>query len=286
MFRPYRIPLVSAVAIACALVVAQPSSVIAAVETTTVQGKVYLPGGSVATGGTIRATLSDSGSADDGGTSQRVAGRVDGTIGADGTVTLALVPNDVITPTGTYYNVSFRVTGPERASWTEKWSVTTSPDPVDVGAITRLEVGAGLTVGDFVVYVSTEPSGACTTADAPTYAVDTNTICECVSSTWTCGITAASLAANGANCAAGEIPLGVDASGAAEGCYEPTEADISDLAHTATAVASDASEGTCSASERYQIKTVTGGAGVADEVVMCLKDSADAYAWVSIAVGG
>ena len=37
---------------------------------------------------------------------------------------------------------------------------------------------------------------------------------------------------DGANCAAGEIPLGVDASGAVQGCYEPTEADITDLVHT------------------------------------------------------
>ena len=37
---------------------------------------------------------------------------------------------------------------------------------------------------------------------------------------------------DGANCAAGEIPLGVDAAGAVEGCYEPTEADITDLVHT------------------------------------------------------
>ena len=48
--------------------------------------------------------------------------------------------------------------------------------------------------------------------------------------------TAAALAANGSNCSAGEIPLGVDAAGAVEGCYEPAEADISDLDHTATAI--------------------------------------------------
>ena len=41
---------------------------------------------------------------------------------------------------------------------------------------------------------------------------------------------------NGNNCSAGEIALGVDADGAVEGCYEPTEADITDLAHTATAI--------------------------------------------------
>ncbi|MBE7542271.1 MAG: hypothetical protein M9913_17145 [Bryobacteraceae bacterium] len=33
--------------------------------------------------------------------------------------------------------------------------------------------------------------------------------------------TASALAANGANCAAGQVPLGVNASGAAEGCYDP-----------------------------------------------------------------
>lgn len=48
--------------------------------------------------------------------------------------------------------------------------------------------------------------------------------------------TAAALAANGGDCSAGEIPIGVDAAGAVEGCYEPTEADITDLAHTATAI--------------------------------------------------
>lgn len=43
--------------------------------------------------------------------------------------------------------------------------------------------------------------------------------------------TATALAANGANCAAGEIALGVDTAGAVEGCYQPAEADITDLDH-------------------------------------------------------
>jgi len=46
--------------------------------------------------------------------------------------------------------------------------------------------------------------------------------------------TATALAANGGNCASGEIALGVDASGVVEGCYEPVEADITDLAHYTT----------------------------------------------------
>lgn len=41
----------------------------------------------------------------------------------------------------------------------------------------------------------------------------------------------ASAHTNGVNCIAGEIALGVDANGTVEGCYEPVEADITDLAH-------------------------------------------------------
>ena len=48
--------------------------------------------------------------------------------------------------------------------------------------------------------------------------------------------TATGLAANGTNCAAGEVALGVDSNGAAEGCYELTEADITDLSHIATGI--------------------------------------------------
>jgi len=53
--------------------------------------------------------------------------------------------------------------------------------------------------------------------------------------------TATALAANGANCAAGQSPLGVDASGAVEGCidlpntYQPLEATLTDIADGAIA---------------------------------------------------
>jgi hypothetical protein len=40
--------------------------------------------------------------------------------------------------------------------------------------------------------------------------------------------TATALAANGANCSAGQIPLGVTAAGAAEGCYAPAISTLSD----------------------------------------------------------
>lgn len=124
------------------LALALPSLALGAVQTTTVQGKILMPSGSVATGGTIIATLSGAGTTDDLSTaaSQRVGGRVVGSIGASGDVTgLVLVPNDAITPAGTYYDVSISATGPVRTSWTERWSVTTSPDPVAIGAITRLD---------------------------------------------------------------------------------------------------------------------------------------------------
>lgn len=51
-----------------------------------------------------------------------------------------------------------------------------------------------------------------------------------------CTVNADALKADGANCSAGEIPLGVDTAGAVQGCYQPTEADITDLNHTATAI--------------------------------------------------
>jgi len=109
------------------------------VETTTVQGKVLLPSGAPATSGYIIAILSHPGTADDAGTAQKVSGRVQATIAADGTVTgLVLVPNDAITPAGTYYLVEIRVQSPYRVAWMEKWSVATAPDPVDIGVITQL----------------------------------------------------------------------------------------------------------------------------------------------------
>ncbi len=59
---------------------------------------------------------------------------------------------------------------------------------------------------------------------------------------------------DGGNCAAGEIPLGVDAAGAVEGCYEPVEADITDLSHTADTIGGDdltCAAGTCDVDNRF-----------------------------------
>ncbi len=113
----------------------------AAVETTTITGKVILTGGIPATGGTVVAQLSMPGSSDDvsTGEAEAIVGRYSGTIAADGTITgLKLVPNDRITPTGTYYVFTVNVTTPGqyRSSSTRKGKVSTLPDPVDIGDVT------------------------------------------------------------------------------------------------------------------------------------------------------
>lgn len=80
-----------------------------------------------------------------------------------------------------------------------------------------------------------EDSGTPTDEDVLTYDVTGTNFNWAAQSSLAAG-TAAALAANGANCSAGEIPLGVNAAGAAEGCYEPSESDISDLVHLATSI--------------------------------------------------
>lgn len=119
---------------------------LAAVETTTVNGTVYDPSATGATGGKIVCTLSASGAASNGSTMQKVAGKYQATIQSDGTVSFTLVPNDVISPSGTYYTCEFTVSTTPRATWTELWRVDTSPDPVAIGSIVRLDGSAGITV--------------------------------------------------------------------------------------------------------------------------------------------
>ena len=114
-----------------------------AMPTTTVQGKVILPSGDPATAGTLTLVLSEPGLVNDGATDHRIGGERQEEIGTDGAVDFALVPNDQITrdgeesPGGTIYRVDVLVTSPYRCRWSESWSVDSSPDPVDIGAITR-----------------------------------------------------------------------------------------------------------------------------------------------------
>lgn len=118
----------------------------ATIETTTVTGKLVTTNGSGApfTAGTVTATLSSSGTATDGASTSVVAGKVTATIASDGTISLVLVPNDAIVPANTYYIVKIAATAPYAATWTENWSVATSPDPVAIGLVSRVNTPPGI----------------------------------------------------------------------------------------------------------------------------------------------
>jgi len=114
-----------------------------AIPLVSITGKVLLPNGT-AVAGTIEASLSQAGSVLDGAVSQQVAALATGTIGSDGTVTLSLVPNDAITPSGTSYRVRLRFGS---AVVYEIWQLASTPSPIDVGAVPRLDEIPGVAVG-------------------------------------------------------------------------------------------------------------------------------------------
>lgn len=140
-----------------------------AVPTIQITGSVVSPDGAVLTSGVIVAELSQPGSALDGAVSVRVLGKISATITA-GTVAadLDLVPNDAITPAGTYYRVTIFGTTADgqvyRSAVPEKWQVASSPASVDIGAVTRLDVVPGVALG--------LPNATATAAGAVTLAND------------------------------------------------------------------------------------------------------------------
>lgn len=123
----------------------------AAVPTVTITGSVLTPGGGGAVQGTVHARLSQAGTALDGATPQRVAGSVLVNLTAAGALPagFALVPNDAITPAGTYYEVTLttRTALGERQVWTERWQLTSSPSSIAIGDVPRLDVVPGVAVG-------------------------------------------------------------------------------------------------------------------------------------------
>lgn len=106
------------------------------------------------------------------------------------------------------------------------------------------------------------PSGACTQGRDYTLNTSASTLYQCTATnTW--ALVGGVLAANGANCSAGQFPLGVDASGAAETCTAlPTT-----IAGTANEVAASASTGAVTLSLpsglNFGSKTVTMPKGTA-----------------------
>jgi hypothetical protein len=120
--------------------------------TVTITGAVLTPDGDAVSSGRIEFTLRTRAATDPAtGALQRLpggAGSVVITLGTGGALPAAahLVPNDVITPSGTYYRARFICRSPDSGiaiEWSEKWQVASSPASVNVGAVPRLDVVAG-----------------------------------------------------------------------------------------------------------------------------------------------
>jgi hypothetical protein len=106
-----------------------------AIPQVAITGKVLTPDGVGATGGTITAALSFPGTVRDstGNVDQRVGGTQKFAIGIDGSVTgLTLVPNDAITPAGSFYVVTYELANGLR--WTEFWQLVTGT-PLEIGDV-------------------------------------------------------------------------------------------------------------------------------------------------------
>lgn len=119
-----------------------------AVPTVSITGHVLAPDGSAPTSGHITAKLSAPGSTLDGAESVRVAAEVTEDLGTGGTLSFGLVPNDAITPSGTYYLVTYIVglANGRRVQWAEKWQLTSDDLALDIGAVPRLDAIPGLSI--------------------------------------------------------------------------------------------------------------------------------------------
>lgn len=120
-----------------------------AIPKTVITGKVLLPSGAAPAGGTLTARLSQSGSALDGAVSHRVASSIRVDLGADGSLPagFGLCPNDAIVPTGTYYRIAIVMRDDRGVPYSapeEKWQVATSPSPIDIGAVPRIDTTPGV----------------------------------------------------------------------------------------------------------------------------------------------
>ena len=116
----------------------QASETLSQLTRVLIRGPILTPDGEPLTSGYVEGRLSQAGSVMDGASSVRIAGgsRVSAifTLSTGGLLpgTARLVPNDVITPSGTYYRV--RVVGVSPDSqlpviWEERWQLASTPDP-------------------------------------------------------------------------------------------------------------------------------------------------------------
>ena len=110
-----------------------------AVPKVTVQGKVLQPSGSGQVGTiTVKPKVSTKVIDDSDGSSYWVPSEEVFTIASDGTVAFDIIPNDVMLPVTTYEVTIRSGTDPVFDLGTEEWNVASSPDPIDIGAISRV----------------------------------------------------------------------------------------------------------------------------------------------------
>ncbi len=109
-----------------------------ALPTVSVTGKLRAPNGDIISGGKLFLQLSSiKGHATDdvdGSVHYTIHGAKQVTSDVLGDVAFTLVPNDVITPADTYYDVI--ILG-QALKHVEVWTVASSPDPVDIQAIPK-----------------------------------------------------------------------------------------------------------------------------------------------------
>lgn len=111
-----------------------------AIPTVTVTGRVASPGGVPIRRGVVTAHLSQQGFADDDGQTVLIAHSVTARWYGDQPVSLSLVPNDVISPSGTVYVVTWSAldTSGRPSSWSERWQIPSATEPIALDDVTRV----------------------------------------------------------------------------------------------------------------------------------------------------
>lgn len=121
-----------------------------AIPKTLITGKFLLPDGTAPAAGAVTFRLSRPGSAVDGAVSQLVVSEVRVTLGADGSLPagFGLCPNDVITPSGTYYRAHGELRDARGIPYPFdlKFQPATSASAVDIGSVPRLDEVPGLAI--------------------------------------------------------------------------------------------------------------------------------------------
>jgi hypothetical protein len=133
-----------------------------AIPTTSITGNILTPSGEAPRSGSITARLSAPGRAVDGAATVDVGAETSVPLGAGGSISLALVPNDNIVPSATHYLVTIILVlaNGRRMRWAERWSVPYTPTAIDVGSVPRLSSSP-------TVYYTTEAAvAASVVADA------------------------------------------------------------------------------------------------------------------------